>query len=84
MPETEILETLTRILRDLLGDDDIVLTMTTTRPDVKGWDSMAYVNIIVATEMEFGIRFQIADAESFVTVGDIVRKIQSLKGWAQA
>lgn len=79
MSEQEILEALTRNLRDLLGDDDINLGMTTRRPDVDGWDSFAYVNFIVAVEMEFGIRFQVADVESFDTVGDIVRQIQKLK-----
>ena len=36
------------------------------------WDSFAYVNFIVAVEIEFGIKFRVADVESFETVGDIV------------
>ncbi len=78
MSEQETLSALSRILSDLLGDD-VVLTMTTRRPDVSGWDSFAYVNFIVAVEMEFGVKFQVADVESFETVGDIVRQIASLK-----
>ena len=74
MTDAEILETLTRILRDLLGDPDIVLTAATTRPEVPRWDSFAYVTFIVTAEVEYGIKFNLADVESFETVGDIVRQ----------
>ncbi len=79
MTDQAILDTLTGILRDLLGDDDIVLTPATTRPEVPRWDSFAYVSFIVATEVEYGIKFPIADVESFQTVGDIVTAIRKLK-----
>ena len=79
MTDQEILQTLTRILRDLLGDPAIVLTPATTRPEVPRWDSFAYVTFIVAVETEFGIRFPLADVESFQTVGDIVNAIKALR-----
>jgi acyl carrier protein len=72
MSEADILATFTRILRDLLMDDGIVLKMETRRPDVPNWDSFAYINFIVAAEGELGIRFNVAEVESFETVGDIV------------
>ena len=72
MSEAEILAIFTRILRDLLMDDSVVLTMDTRRPDVPNWDSFAYVNFIVAAEAELGIRFNVAEVESFETVGEIV------------
>jgi len=72
MNEQDILATLTRILRDLLMDDAIVLTLNTRREDVPDWDSFAYINFIVAVESELGIRFNVAEVESFETVGDIV------------
>ncbi len=79
MTDADILETLTRILRDLLDDQDIVLTAATTRPEVPRWDSFAYVTFIVAVEVEYGIKFNLADVESFETVGDIVQQIKILK-----
>ena len=80
MSNQDILATLTGILRDLLGNGGIVLTETTERADIPGWNSFAYVNFIIATEGEFGVRFQVADVEAFETVGDIVRRIHELKG----
>ena len=73
--EHQRLATLTQILRDLLGDDTIELTPATVRADIPGWDSFNYVNFIVAVEAEYGIRFRIADVESFANVGAIVNAI---------
>jgi acyl carrier protein len=79
MTDAEILETLTRILRDLLGEPGIVLTPATTRPEIPRWDSFSYVTFIVAVEVEYGIKFHLTDVESFETVGEIVDKIKDLK-----
>lgn len=80
MSDSEILDLLTGILRDLLENPSIVLTPATTRADVPGWDSFAYVNFIVAIESQFGVRFRITDVESFQTVGDVIEGIKALKG----
>ena len=72
MTDQEILFAFTRILRDLLLDDSITLTMETEREDVLNWDSFNYINFIVAVEMEFGVKFKVADIESFANVGAIV------------
>jgi acyl carrier protein len=79
MTDQEILDILSRTLGDLLADDSITLQMTTRRSDVPEWDSFSYINFIAAIEMELGIRFGVADVESFENVGAIVRRIQALK-----
>ena len=78
MSEEDILETFTQILRELLMNDSIVLTMETGREDVPGWDSLNYINFIVATEMKLGVKFKVADVESFENVGQIVAKTKSM------
>ena len=75
MTVEEILSVFTRILRDLLLNDSIVLTMDTRREDVPGWDSFNYVNFIVAAEIEFGVNFKVADIESFANVGAIATEL---------
>jgi acyl carrier protein len=72
MTDQEILNAFTRILRGLLLDDSIVLSMQTRRQDVANWDSFNYINFIVAVEIEFGVKFKVADIESFENVGAIV------------
>ena len=78
LSEQDILETLTRILRDLLLDDSIVLTMTTRRDEVRDWDSLAYISFMVGVETEFGVKFGVAEIESFENVGAIVRRTKAL------
>ena len=78
MTDQEILGGVTRIVRDLVGDDTVVLTPETTGADVPNWDSATYVNFIVAAEIEFGIKFPLAEIEEYRTFGDIVRGIS---GW---
>ena len=72
--QDQILSKFTRILRDLLLDDSIELTMETQREDVPNWDSFNYINFIVAVEIEFGVKFKVADIESFANVGAIVKE----------
>lgn len=80
MTDQDLLAVFTRTLRDLLGDDSIVLAMDTRRSDVEGWDSSMYINFIVAVELELRIKFSVADVESFETVGDIAAEARSLLG----
>jgi acyl carrier protein len=78
MSEQDILSTFTRLLRDLLDDDSIVLSMNSTRADIPAWDSFQYVTFIAAAEMQLGVKFRVADVESFATVGDIVKQTEKL------
>jgi len=78
MTVQEILAAFTRILRDLLLDDSIVLAMETRREDIPNWDSFNYINFIVAVELEFGVKFKIADIESFPNVGAIVTEMTKM------
>ena len=80
MTDQEILSAFNRILRELLLDDSIVLSMDTRREDVPNWDSFNYINFMVAVEVEFGVKFKIADVESFENVGAIVAGTQALLG----
>jgi acyl carrier protein len=75
--EEEVLVVFTRILRDLLMDDSIVLKMGTRRQEVPNWDSMAYISFVVAAEGELGLKFRLAEVDSFETVGDIVAAVRT-------
>jgi acyl carrier protein len=75
--DDQLLAIFTRTLRDLLMDDSIELRRDTRRSDVPNWDSFAYVNFIVGIEQELKIKFNVAEVESFETVGDIVGAAQA-------
>jgi acyl carrier protein len=52
--------------------------METKRDQVANWDSYAYISFIVAVEIEFGMKFGVAEVESFQNVGAIVRRISAI------
>jgi acyl carrier protein len=46
-----------------------------TANDVEGWDSLSHVNLIVAIETKFGIRFNQKELLSFKNIGDLLNCI---------
>ena len=77
MTTEQIYSQLTEIFRDLFDDDSIVLKPETTAADVPGWDSFNHINLIVATEAKFKIKFNTAEVESLRNVGHLVDVIQA-------
>jgi acyl carrier protein len=69
MQTAEIDTRLTEIFRDIFDDDNLTLRPQMTAADVKEWDSFNHINLIVATEARFGIKFQTAEIESLKNVG---------------
>ena len=77
MQQAEIYTQLTSIFHDLFDDDTIVLKPGLTAADVPEWDSFNHINLIVAIESRFGIKFQTAELESMQTAGHLADLIQS-------
>ena len=75
MTDQDILALFTKIIRDLLSDESI---MQTKREEVPNWDSMNYINFIAAVEIELGVKFGVADIESFEDVGAIVAQTSAM------
>lgn len=70
-----IYDDLNEIFRDVFGDDAISLTPSTTAADVAGWDSFNHINVVVAVESRFGIKFSTAEVERLRNVGDMATLI---------
>ena len=58
---TDIHNRLQEIFRDVFDDDAIVLTDDLSAKDIDGWDSLQHINLIIAVEKRFGIRFATAE-----------------------
>ena len=77
MQQQDIYTQLTAIFHDLFDDDRLVLTPSLTAAGVPEWDSFNHINLIVAIESRFGIKFQTAELESMHTVGHLADLVQS-------
>lgn len=77
MTRQEILEQLADIIRDIFDDDELDITEQTTAADVEDWDSLEQINILVATEREFSVKFSVSEVEGLRNVGEMVDLIAS-------
>lgn len=77
MENTAILKNLNQIFKEVLDNEDIQLTDTITANDIDEWDSLAHIQLIVAIERKFEIRFNSMEVGGFKEVGDIVKTIQN-------
>jgi acyl carrier protein len=75
MEQTEIYAKLSEIFHDLFDDPSISLNPEMTAADVPEWDSFNHINLIVAIETEFRIKFQTAELETMHNVGALVDRI---------
>lgn len=72
MSRSEIYDRLTEIFRDFFDDDDIVINDETTSDDIEDWDSLEHINLIVAIEQEFGMKFSMGEVTGMKNVGAMV------------
>ena len=74
------LEKLNGIFRTVFDNDEINIQPEMTANDVDGWDSLSHVNLVLAVEQGFGIRFAQKELLTFKNVGDLLKSIESKLG----
>ena len=72
MTEQEIWPALTEVFRELFDDDEIVIGPETTADDIEDWDSVTNVQLLVAVEERFGVRFNTGEIAGLEDVGQMV------------
>lgn len=74
-------EKMQEVLRRVFDDDEIVVRDDMTATDIEGWDSLQHINVIVATERAFGIRFLTAEIsrlkEPGQNIGQFLKLVES-------
>jgi len=65
-------EQLTVVFRDVFDDPSIAIAETTTAADIPDWDSLTHVNLIVAAEKSFKVRFSTRDVQGLANVGEFI------------
>jgi len=72
MSDAQIIEDLQPVFADILDAPGLRLTRTTTAADVEGWDSLAHINLVVAVEKRYKIKFALGELQDLKNVGDMV------------
>jgi acyl carrier protein len=75
MTEAEIYAALDEIFCDVFLRDDLALTPELSAKDVPGWDSFKQIDIILAVEARYHVKFNTRELDSLHNVGDLVRVV---------
>jgi acyl carrier protein len=74
--KSEIESRLTPIFRDVFNDDALVVAEDMTAAEVPTWDSLSNINMIIAVEKAFGVKFSIKDVRNLKNVGELLDLIK--------
>lgn len=72
MTREEAYSKLNEVFRDVFDDDDITVGDSTTADDIEDWDSLEHINLVVAVEKKFGIKFNMGEVNGFKNVGEMM------------
>lgn len=67
-----VIDRLTEIFRSVFDDDDLQISEATSAADIEDWDSLAQINLILAIESVFKLRFTPAEIEPLKNIGGMV------------
>lgn len=71
----DIYRDLTPIFRRVFDDATLTPNDEMTAGDVARWDSLNHINMIVAVEQKFGVKFRTVEVNRFPNVGALVSSI---------
>jgi acyl carrier protein len=77
MDNNEILKKVNVIFTDILDNENIILTGASTAGDVEEWDSLNHIQLVVAIERQFGVRFTSREIQGWNNVGEMIDSISA-------
>jgi acyl carrier protein len=76
MNRPEIILAVQETFRKVLDLETLELAEATSAADVEEWDSLSHIQIVVALEKRFGVKFSSEEILAWERVGDIVSSIE--------
>ena len=77
MEKNEIYKKLNEIFTDVLDLDECNLSEDTTADDIEEWDSLSHIQLVVAVEKAFKLKFTSKEIMGWNNVGEMVNSIYS-------
>ena len=71
------IEMLEPVFREVFDDMTISLNRAMTANDIDDWDSLTHMNLVIALELRFKVKFALGELQSLKNVGemqDIINK----------
>ncbi len=77
--ETEMMEQITEVFRDVFDDDNLVVTKETNANEIEDWDSLAQIRLVAAIGKTFDVTFELGELNHLKNVGEMVDLIAQKK-----
>jgi len=75
MTKEEILKIVNEIFVDVLDNPNVVIDFNTTANDVEDWDSLNHIQLVVAIEKRFNVRFKSNEIRNWENVNEMIESI---------
>lgn len=75
MERKELINQLNEIFEEIIDEGPVFLFETSTSKDVDGWDSLTNIQLIVAIEKNFNIKFTSDEIISWKNIGEMIECI---------
>lgn len=72
MTREQVYAELNDVFQDVFDDESITVHDETTANDIEDWDSLEHINLVVAVEKQFGIKFTMGEVNGMKNVGEMV------------
>ena len=76
MTKDQILSEFNEIFIDVLDDEDVVLKPETVADDIEDWDSLTHIQLVVAIEKHFKVKFTATEIRKFKNVGEMCADVE--------
>ncbi len=72
MDRPSVIDQLNGIFEEIIDDGRVCLSESTVPADVSGWDSLAHIQLVVAMEKHFDVKFTSEEILLWKNVGEMV------------
>jgi acyl carrier protein len=76
MERKEILAGVNQVFIDTLDNEQIVVNESSSASDIEEWDSLTHIQLVVAIEKKFGIKFTSKEIQTWKNVGEMLDCMQ--------
>ena len=74
---SDIFNEIRLIFLDILQCDEADIHENSSANDIVQWDSLAHINLVIAIERKFGMKFALGELQDLKNIKDLVKLVES-------
>jgi acyl carrier protein len=74
---SDIFNEIRLIFLDILQCDEAVIHENSSANEIVQWDSLAHINLVIAIERKFGMKFALGELQDLKNIKDLVNLVES-------